>query len=340
MERQTTIDFRALSAEMRRDLTRIGRLRRLVRVLLCIVYPAVLAWWGFCLFGGLFIVRADYATSVLTGQYVLIGFIVFCVLHYAFMKSLSALGRQETRVMGGIVSRLFPEARYEPEGSVDPQLLTDSRLFGPTSLGPVRSTGYGRLEIPLGDRWLSVADIGVTSAGKEDISSMNAFSVLYRYFIRPIFGTRIESTMHGFRGMFGCCRLRRSFRGYVVLLPDHLENKIGYLAQTVQGWKQRHGARLVYLEDPEFERLFAVYAEDEVEARMILTPDMMRRLTRLRLSLRRDLMLSFCGDSLYYASDMPAGFLRPGRKALDDERLLEQIYREIDFCRTVEETLK
>ncbi len=37
--------------------------------------------------------------------------------------------------------------------------------------------------------------------------------------------------MHSFRGMFGCCKnLNRTFRGYVMLLPDHLENKIGYLA--------------------------------------------------------------------------------------------------------------
>ena len=45
--------------------------------------------------------------------------------------------------------------------------------------------------------------------------------------------------MHSFRGMFGCCRLNRTFRGYVMLLPDHLENRIGYLAQTVQGMKDK-----------------------------------------------------------------------------------------------------
>ena len=47
--------------------------------------------------------------------------------------------------------------------------------------------------------------------------------------------------MHSFRGMFGCCKLNRTFRGYVMLLPDHLENKIGYLAQTIQGMKESTG---------------------------------------------------------------------------------------------------
>ena len=117
-----------------------------------------------------------------------------------------------------------------------------------------------------------------------------------------------------------------------MLLPDHLENKIGYLAQTIQGMKEKYGAKFVHLEDPEFERHFAVYADDEVEARMVLTPAMMRKLTALRNS--------FNGNMFYYASDTPDGFLRPGRKSLDDEHLLEQLYREVNFCLTVENGIK
>lgn len=67
---------------------------------------------------------------------------------------------------------------------------------------------------------------------------------------------------------------------------------------------------------------------------------MMRRLTSLRQSFKRDLMISFKGDMFYYASDMPDGFLRPGRKSLDNERLLEQLYREVNFCRAVKMDMK
>ncbi|MCS3227875.1 DUF3137 domain-containing protein [Parabacteroides distasonis] len=106
------------------------------------------------------------------------------------------------------------------------------------------------------------------------------------------------------------------------------------------GMKEKYGAKFVHLEDPEFERHFAVYADDEVEARMVLTPAMMRKLTALRKSFSRDLMLSFNGNMFYYASDTPDGFLRPGRKSLDDEHLLEQLYREVNFCLTVENGIK
>lgn len=334
---QTTIDFKTLSRQMRKDLTRTGWLRKLVRCLICIVYSITLIWFGFCIFGGFLIARSDTETSVVTEHYVLIGFAVFFIAHYAFMLSFNALNRQENKVMNNIIARLFPSARYVPSGSVDAQLLADSRLFGtPASSGSfINSTGYGSLDIPFVDQWMRLVDVGVTFANKKDLSSMNFFEVLYHYFVRPIFGTRVENTMHSFRGMFGYCQLQRTFRGYVMLFPDHLENKIGYLAQTIQGFKQKYGAKFVHLEDPEFEKQFIVYADDEVEARMILTPAMMRKLTKLRNSFNRDLMLSFNGDMFYYASDTPDGFLRPGRKSLNNEHLLEQLYCEIGFCQAV-----
>lgn len=339
---QTAVDFKSLSQQMQKELTRIGLLRKLVRCLICIIYPLTLLWFGFCIFGGLLINRSDYETSIITGQYVLTGFAVFVVAHYAFMYSFKALNKQEDKTMRNIITRLFPTAKYSPTGSADPHHLVNSRLFGKpgTTENQINSTGYGSLEIPVGNRLMKLADVGVTSDSRNTPSSMNSPWMLYQYLVRPIFGARVESTMHSFRGMFGYCQLKRSFRGYVMLLPDHLENRIGYLAQIVQGIKQRHGAKFVHLEDPEFEKLFVVYADDEVEARMVLTPAMMRKLSELRKSFSRDLMLSFKGDMFYYASDTPDGFLRPGRKSLKNEDLLEQLYREIDFCQTVSDEME
>jgi len=338
---QTTIDFKALNQEMQQGLKRINRLRRLVRYLICILYPVVLLWFVFCLFGGYLFDHSNYETSAAVSQYIMIGFVVFCLLHYIFMKSLMALNQQETQVMNGIILKMFPSAQYTPSGSIDLKTIAGSRLFSTASASAasLNATGYGRVDIPMGDRCMSIADLGISSNSRNEPSTWNSFHILYQSLVRPIFGTRIESTMHSFRGMFGYCKTQREFKGYVMLLPDHLENKVGYLAQTIQRFKQKNGAKFVHLEDPEFENLFAVYADDEVEARMVLTPAMMRRMTELRKSFRRDLMLSFSGDTFYYASDTPDGFLRPGRKSLNNESLLEQLYREIDFCRTIETSL-
>ena len=98
-----TPDFKELSGRMRRQLTRIARQRRVVRALLVIVYSATLLWFVFCFFGNYLLASADYTTYVHTSQYILYGFVLFCVLHFAFMRGLQSLGERETALMGRIV---------------------------------------------------------------------------------------------------------------------------------------------------------------------------------------------------------------------------------------------
>ena len=124
------------------------------------------------------------------------------------------------------------------------------------------------------------------------------------------------------------------------MLPDHLEQKVGYLAKNIQGLKKRYNARFVHLEDPDFEKYFVVYADDEVAARMLLTPAMMRCITRLREAFGHELLLSFSRGNFYYAAVMPDGFLCLRKQALDNEHLLEQIYNEINLSCHVPDELK
>lgn len=163
--------------------------------------------------------------------------------------------------------------------------------------------------------------------------------MLYRYVLRPLFASRYESSAHNFRGMFGWCRLECSFKGSTIILPDHLEQKAGYLAKNIQGLKKRYNARFVHLEDPDFEKYFVVYADDEVTARMILTPAVMRRITRLRETFGHDMMLSFNKGTFYYAGVMPDGFLCLRKRALDNEHLLEEIYNDINLACQVTDIL-
>ena len=50
---QKPIDFKALSRHLRKGLSRVRRLRRVVRCLTAIVYTATLCWFAFCLLGSL-----------------------------------------------------------------------------------------------------------------------------------------------------------------------------------------------------------------------------------------------------------------------------------------------
>ena len=104
--------------------------------------------------------------------------------------------------------------------------------------------------------------------------------------------------------------------------------------------KKRYNARFVHLEDPDFEKYFVVYADDEVTARMILTPAIMRQITRLRETFGHDMMFSFSKDTFYYAGMMPDGFLCLRKQALDNEYLLEEIYNDINLACQVTDELR
>jgi hypothetical protein len=69
----------------------------------------------------------------------------------------------------------------------------------------------------------------------------------------------------------------------------------------IQSWNKQHANELIKLEDPEFERLFAVYGTDQIEARYILSTSLMQRLVELQKKVQRELRVSFVDDNVYIA---------------------------------------
>lgn len=339
-----TIDFKALEAELHDELVRVERWRRVVRVLGVAVYSLVFGWFMFVLFGGALLARLgwqDYGALTRTVVPVFIGLVV---LSFALTRSLSAFRERETAAMRRAMQAMLPGVRFLPpsECEADNSLLTGSRLFT-VSYGDPRLAMdcYGEVEAGSGGT-LRVADVGVSYGWMNRWQYhpvMGYIVMVYRHVLRPLFASRMESSAHNFRGMFGWCRTSRRYEGDILVLPDHLEDKAGYLAHHVQALQKRFHARLVRLEDPEFERRFVVYADSEVSARMLLTPAMMRRMTALRDAFGRDLMFSFSRGCLYYAASMPQGFLRLRPASLGGGRMLETVCNDITLSGRVADEL-
>ena len=325
----------ALDRRMRPRLIRLSGLQKVVRILTIAVYSATLCWFAFCIFAHFSGRQVIPVQSEDTWIYVLAGFALFCLLHFALMYSLTSLKNRESAIMREAVRQMFPSARYRAGGDVPRQAITESRIFDIFNAdeNPAQTVCYGCIEFRSDGGRTSVCDIGVTSDRQigimERVPVLSTLTVLYWLIVRPIFGTPIESALHGFRGMFGTHTIPHSCSGSVILLPDHLEGKFGYLAHSIQSYKRKNGARLVLLEDPVFENLFAVYADNEVEARKILTPAMMQRIVKLRSDFGKDLMLSFSGNMLCYAVSFPDGFLLPARESLKERGLFGQIFHEV-----------
>lgn len=336
-------DFKGLSSQLHSKLSHVNNWRRIVRILSITVYLFVFCWFMFVLFGSVLASYIGWQNYTLVTQYIVPVFIIFIVVNFMFSRCMMVFQSQEIDAMRNIMSALFPSLHCSFSYIIDKETLTDSIFFtSSASDTALEAAAYGYIEVPHGENTLYITDIGVSHGwmNRLQYNSILGYPIMiYRYTLRPLFASRIESSAHNFRGMFAWCKTDRRFKGKVILLPDHLEHKIGYLAKNIQGLKKHYNAHLVQLEDPEFESYFAVYAEDEIEARMLLTPAMMRHITDLRKTSKHDMMLSFNKGHFYYAVTMPTGFLRLRPNVLNDGgKLLEEIYNDISLsCKVTEE---
>jgi len=104
-----------------------------------------------------------------------------------------------------------------------------------------------------------------------------------------------------FKGLFFIADFNKHFTGCTVVLPDMAERTFGWLGKKLQEWNVARSGQLVKLEDPEFEKLFVVYGDDQIEARYILSPSLMRRITDFRNKTGKPIALSFVGSNVNLA---------------------------------------
>lgn len=106
-----------------------------------------------------------------------------------------------------------------------------------------------------------------------------------------------------FKGVFLVADSNKRIENRVYILPDSAEWSLGGIGKWMQ---ERFGGsgrgEMVYLEDPEFERRFVVYATDPVEARYLLTPNMQHYFVQLSDHIGgEDIHASFIDGRLYLA---------------------------------------
>ncbi len=114
---------------------------------------------------------------------------------------------------------------------------------------------------------------------------------------------KFDQNRVAFSGLMIIADSNKHIKGRTLVLPDYLEAYLGrWLSKQLS--RLRH-TRLenAELEDPDFERAFEVYTTDQVEARYLLTPDMMKRILTLQAELKRELRIAYFRDRVYIAID-------------------------------------
>ncbi|NLZ73564.1 MAG: DUF3137 domain-containing protein [Bacteroidales bacterium] len=242
----------------------------------------------------------------------------------------------EQKSIRRIIHTLFPKAKLSLGlESVSSSLISKSNLFGTNN---VQSISFGRVSFNHSQQ-VVFHDLLVGSSHTNWFTqtSIGGFFYVIKMMFKGVFSKRAENVVGNFRGLFAEAKMDKKINGTVIVLPDHLEKHLDYLAKNIQTLKNTKTNKLVKLEDIEFEHYFAVYSSDEITARYVLTPAMMRRMTELKKRYNRDIMFSFNKDHFFFAVSMPEGFLTLGAKSFTSEEVLQDLYA--NFV-TVKETLQ
>lgn len=103
-----------------------------------------------------------------------------------------------------------------------------------------------------------------------------------------------------FKGFIFVCDLGRKTKARFTLQPDFLERSMGWLGKALQSTNltPSQGWQLLQLENVEFEKVFKASGNDQVEARLILTPQFQEEMLALRNSLNCSIRVAFQDDQL------------------------------------------
>jgi hypothetical protein len=137
-----------------------------------------------------------------------------------------------------------------------------------------------------------------------------------------------------FRGLLVVCDFDKRFQGTTVVTKDRT------LLGNVFAGLLREGKR-VELESPDFEKVYEVYSDDQVEARYILTPGFMERLLELREVLGKTPTLGFLDKRLYLVLPTGSDSFEAGGLFGDftDPETGAEVYRELSLLVEIVETV-
>jgi hypothetical protein len=113
-----------------------------------------------------------------------------------------------------------------------------------------------------------------------------------------------------FKGLFFVADFNKDFCGTTVVLPDTAERLFGWLGEKLQSMNVFRG-QLIKLEDVEFEKHFVVYGADQIEARYILSPSLMKRIVDFKEKTGRRIYLSFVGSMVFVAISINKPLFEP-----------------------------
>ena len=109
-----------------------------------------------------------------------------------------------------------------------------------------------------------------------------------------------QNSTHIFGGLFFSVDFNKSFAGKTFLLIDVAQAEIGLIGQEMQSFLGGD-KELIRLENEDFEDQFVVYSDDQIEARYILSPNLMEKIVNFQNNCFGRIQMSFVKNKLHIA---------------------------------------
>lgn len=217
------------------------------------------------------------------------------------------------------------------------KFLDESLEYGWKSSIPIETYYASKIFLQHVDRY-SGDDL---VSGKLDKTAI-AFSELhseYKTETRDSKGN-IQTQWHTiFKGLFFIADFNKEFKGCTVVLPDTAEKLFGFLGNMLQKMNMARG-QLIKLEDPEFEKEFAVYGDDQITARYILSASLMERMLEFKKKTGKQVYFSFVQSRVYVAVSYNRSLFEPKIfSSLVDYKTIREYYGDLAMATGIVEDL-
>lgn len=223
--------------------------------------------------------HASVAENIATGLSIAF-FFLFITLIICLVHSDSHEKKHENRykeqVRNKITQRLItfvaPDLKHEPMEKIPEGTFLRSELF---KQKPHKYNGQNKVSGIIGKTKIVFSEIQALAKG-------------------------IEDDYPFFTGLFFVADFNKHFRTRTLVLPDLAERTLGNIGQTLQSLNPFRPP-LIKLDNPEFEKEFAVYADDQIEARYILSPALIDRILTFQNKHDMWISLSFVRTRVFLA---------------------------------------
>ncbi len=231
----------------------------------------------------------------------------------------SFLGKFKVQIIQKIVHFIDPGLSYAQDQFVPKETFFESQIF------QARADRYE------GDDFVS------GRIGKTDIQ-LSEINVKHIEKTPPKPGSSSErhkretKTYPIFRGLFFVADFNKDFSKTTIVLPDTAQKRFGRLGQKLQSMNITRG-QLIKLEDPEFEKLFVVYGDDQIEARYVLSTSLMARIVAFSKKANREMYFSFVASKLFVAISYDKPLFEPSLfKTLIDFSKIQEYFEDLQLA--------